>query len=257
MEEQNIESSEAIETSTVPEEQGQPNETISNETTAAVSGEQTAKNEEITDPRFAGKSPSEIIKAYHETERLMGRQAQELGEYRRRFQMSQENKPVMSKQEKTLEDIFLEDFDKNPANALLNYQKGKEVQQFLAREEFEAQNLVNSAKSGKLPGWEDFNELEPLMIDLAIEHQHLLNPALVNSPKAIQALLLMARGASLSAKEKKLEETAINKAAEKVRAKERAIVENSSPTTKDSEEVSWDMSIEEIRKRTPKRAYVE
>lgn len=189
--------------------------------------------------KFVGKTTDEIVKSYSELEKEKGRLANKVSEAERKAKeleaqlfntqsrTQNPNQPVVSSQPiKSIEDQYAEEWEQDPKQAVINYNKRKEELSVIRSNESQSNTFYTQAMSGKLQGYEDFPELEPTMKELVPQVIDLVHPSMINHPKTIQVLHLIARGLNV---DKVASQKAKNIAA-KNREKEQAFSESSSST---------------------------
>lgn len=257
MEENKTEQTEVITSQTVADPQGQ-------------SVQQEAVTEQAVGTqipeKWVGKKFEDVVAAYSEVEKEKGRLADEVGSHRKKVEeleqrlqqaLSQPSpQPVATQKEKTPEELYEEEWQVDPKQAALNYTK--RTQEVAEQKNLAMQTVqyYQAAKSGQLKGWEDFNELEPTMTNIAQRYAGLVNPKYLNSPQMLEVLYLMARGSTLDARlEKERAKVASN---QDVIAKKKAAAFSESPSTSTQGTVDMNsLSLEELSKILPRANRVE
>lgn len=239
----------------VPEEE----KLVETEEVQESKGEETPEDFHVP-KKLLGKSNEEIIREYQELEKTLGRQGRELGELRKKTK-GEESTPIASRPvvdptpernsgQEDLDKFYDELWEQNPKQAPKLYAQ-------LIRERDRQQELLNqttqivqAASEGRLPGYEDFNDLRPTMVSVANELLPYVAPSEVNNPKVFQALYLIAKGLTLPNKLKDLEKEAMDKAKKKVVEKQLAFSEDGTSSS-ESESVPFSakhMSYSEMKK---------
>ena len=208
---------------------------VENQPTAVVAEAPVSAPTEIP-TKFVGKSVEELIPAYDNLEKELGRLRNEVGEKNKRLQEweARQNfvqpivqQPVASQPVKTLEDQYLEEFDVNPKAAILKLNKAEKEQMRQELTAAQQQEFYNQAKSGSVKGYDNFAELEPEMINLTGQFVDLIRPDRLTDPKLVKALYLMARGSTSTDQIAKAEKKGAQRA-EAIR-KEKAASASESP----------------------------
>lgn len=170
--------------------------------------------------KFAGTKAEEARKAKEEAERYK----QELDQYR----AAQVQKPVQSNPIEQIEETFRKEMLDSPDDAVINYHRrlnNLQAQQVQARE---TQNKYEKAKSDEV-NYPRFRELEPVMIDLAQRHAHLINPNQFNSPETIDVLYKLAVAESLKDQLEQAKARGVSEATRLEQEKGQAFGESGSP----------------------------
>lgn len=234
---------------------------------AIASSEETLEIPE----KFRGKDPVHIIKNYVEVEKQAGKLATELDEARRKVKEFEEYKarleaqsyqqpiqqPLASQNVKTAEDQYEEEWDQDPKRAALNYTKRKQQELVQSMSAAQTTQFYTQAKTGAIKGMEDFAELEPIMTAYARDLAPYVSPEVRMSPQFIQALHLMARGATLDQRVQKATQKAVSNASAKLVQKESAFAEGSSSSSGDRSVKFDELSLAEMRKLLPVSQMVE
>ncbi len=228
--------------------------------------EQAAPEQEIPTnvipEKFRGKDPIDIIKAYSELEREKSRLANRVHEietknkeyetYYRAQPTQQTQQPVLSKEVKTPEDIYEEEWQNDPKVAAKNYVLNKQKYDRQQNEFVQSAQILQAMHAGSMKGYEDVPELMPVVSHLAGQLAPIVNPEYANNPLVLEALVLMARGATIDSRLQKAKSEGASVAQSREKAKEQTFMESSSASSGGVVDVE-DLSVTELRKILPKK----
>ena len=273
-----MESTETL-TSQAPDPQGQSDkeavtpttatpEVVASQPVAPETPEQPTNESTQVPTKFVGKTFEEITKSYLDLEKEKGRLAQEAGEAKKRAKELEDSlnraqqastpppAPIQTQPVKSLEEIYQEEWEQDPRQATINYQRNKEIQRWQTESASQTQNFASQAMTGKVTGYEDFPELLPTIKDLAAQYGGLLRPEFEAHPVALQLLTLVARGLKQDERIDKAAQAKAKQLLEKERQKNQAFGEGSSTAT--VETVDWStLSAKEMEKLLPHAPMVE
>jgi len=104
----------------ITNEQEQVTETITEEVTQELQAEETPQPESTIPEKFAGKSTEELVEMYQNVEKMMGKQASEVGEQRKLIQSLMESQNRAAEATPTKEEPvnFEDQFYSDPADAV-------------------------------------------------------------------------------------------------------------------------------------------
>lgn len=145
----------------------------------------------------------------------------ELAETKAQLAKSSTKEVPPEKELKTIEDLFDDEFNTAPKDAVKSYLKREKLAEAMKQELAHTTNVVQLAAEGKVPGWEDFRELVPEIQALVEQYKDYVRPEFGGRVQLVELLAWAARGkrAAYQASEKAKQET---KDAEEKAAKEKA-----------------------------------
>lgn len=242
--------------------QGQSPEAVSPpipETPASSENPQTqgAEGSQIPE-KFRGKTLDDVIKSYVEIEKQASRLSNENKELKSKPAsnppVAEASKvPISSQPEKSIDELFEEEWHVNPQWATARRQdrafQQHQQQQMLS----DAISWVQAADSGKVAGFEDFAELRPVIAQLAQNFSGLINPNMQNHPIVAQALYLMAKGATFSQSLEKALASKADSVKKKVVEKKNATMETGS-SRGDTTIAFADLPVHEMKRLLPHKA---
>jgi hypothetical protein len=213
--------------------------------------------------KFNGKSDEDIKKAYFELEKEKGRLANEKYQaeqkalaYEQALHASQSQKVVHETKVETPDEIYLREVKVDPERAILNLNNNKLKQEKLSQQAQATAQTYWQLKTGKVPDFEDFPELEQEMAQIAQVYAPMLNPDNVNSPQTLEALIYMARGRKVQQLAEKAKNEGASQAGKKDFAKEKAFMESSGSSNIESNDDFAGLPLAEMEKRTPFKKYI-
>lgn len=213
--------------------------------------------------KFRGKTFEDLVKAYSEVEKEKSRLANRVHEVETKYTQvesylqsqqaqQQQSQPVMSKTVKTPDDIYEEEWQNDPKIAAKNYVVNKQKWDKQQQEFTQSVQILQAMNNGTMHGYEDVPELMPVIQNYAGQLAPYVNPEYANSPLVLEALILMARGATIDSRLEKAKSAGARSAASREKVKEQTFMETSSPSSGGTIDVT-DLSVEELRKILPKK----
>lgn len=118
---------------------------------------------------------------------------------------------------KSLEEQYDEEFALAPADATKNLIKRQRFQDYLEQDLNHTKNVMIEAVGGRVPGWEDFGELAPVVEKLAEAHKDFVRPEFGGNIRVVELLAWAARGQLAFAKAQAAKKEAEAKAADEAK----------------------------------------
>lgn len=237
------------------------NAPISDADPQGQSVEETAKVEEnqpavVAETKTKDWTDEDYKRNYFELEKEKGRLANKVYEAEQRALAYEQavkasHQPIAEAKVKTPEDIFSAELKIDAEAAIINYQNNKLKQKQLEEQSSATVNAYYALKAGKVPGYEDFPELEPTVTTLANHYKNLIHPDQLNSPKTLEVLTLMARGLKAQEIAQKARNEGVQSVAKTDTLKQKAFMEGSSSTVSSTPAFSPELSLAEMEKRIP------
>jgi len=212
----------------------------------------------IIPKKFVGKSIEDVIKAYSESESELGRLRNEAGELKKKVRtyettvpnntVNQAATPIASAPVKTIDEMYDEEFEVNPKYAIAKRMERLRQADHQALMSQNQTSFYTQAKSGSLKGYEDFAELEPLMAQIVPSIADMIKPEFLSDARTLQALHLIARGATLTEKLNQAEKSGARRASAINKEKESAFSESSSGSSTSDAADPWQIPLSDFKK---------
>lgn len=123
---------------------------------------------------------------------------------------------------KSMREQFLEKFSTDPAGAFLDFHDQEKLANFMDQDLNHTKTVMEQAVQGRIPGWEDFSTLAPIIQASAESLQHFVKPEMGGNIRLVEELAWAARGRLAYAKEQNAKKEADTKAAADAKAAEEA-----------------------------------
>jgi predicted RNase H-like nuclease (RuvC/YqgF family) len=149
----------------------------------------------------------------------------------------------------TLDDIYDREFNERPSEAVKRYVKGLKYQEALERDLANTTHIMQEAASGRVPGWEDFKDIAPVIEKLAETNQDMVKPEFGGSIRVVELLGWAARGMISAAKAKSTANAETKKAEDVAKdlGKEKVFMESNN-TSAAAPKATSEITPEEFRK---------
>lgn len=211
---------------------------------------------EVVETKTKDWKDEDYKKAYFELEKEKGRLANEKYQAEQRAiayeqAMAAQRTPVHEVKEETPEEIYHREFAQDPETAIVKYNQRLFHQKQAKEQATATANAYYQLKTGSVPGFEDFPDLEPTVTQLANYYKDLVEPSQLNSPRTLEVLTLMARGLKARDIANSARNEGARVASQKDSAKERAFMEGSSSSVAHDDSFNPRWSLEEMEKHIP------